>query len=157
MTGLPWMRLPTSELPKGQGGLELRPEEEEIVNQELFPEVAVHLASVDARQMLSSIPSVGQADASSGSYFLDKPRTPSPTWFTRNFDFVHLGWARAVSRVRLACKALILILHRHHDPNDDTRPWCPACNNSIDRHVSTLAESEIHRAASAEVHRSLGA
>jgi hypothetical protein len=155
MTGLPWMKLPTAELPRAQPTT-VRPEEKLIIDQELFPEVDVHLATVEARDMLRSFPSVGQVASNPGSFFNDKPRKPRQSWLARHFDFVYLGWQKAVNRLCLVCTAIFMLPHRAHVRRSETRPDCPVCTGALTQRVTEMAEHAISKVASAEVERSLG-
>jgi Pao retrotransposon peptidase len=101
LSGLPWMRLPTAQLPQTQYGLPLRPEDEDLVSSELFPQVSIHLAQVEVRDILARTPSVGQYINYGSSYFADSPHRPRRSWLHHHFDFVHLGWVRAYSRLIL--------------------------------------------------------
>jgi hypothetical protein len=140
MSGLPWMKLPTSELPKNEGPRVTRAEDRDLIDQELFPDVCVHLATVEAREMLARSPFVAQVTTNNGSFFNDRPRRSHPSWFTRNFDFVYLGWRRAIDRLVLVCTALYLLLHRHHNRSDEIRNDCAVCAGSLSNRVSTMVE-----------------
>jgi hypothetical protein len=50
------MRLPTNQLPQNQYGLPLRPKEQDLVSSELFPEVSIHLAQLEASVPLQKLP-----------------------------------------------------------------------------------------------------
>jgi hypothetical protein len=155
MTGLPWMKLPTAELPRVQPTT-VCPEEKLIIDQELFPEVDVHLATVEARDMLRSFPSVGQAAPNPGSFFNDKPRKHRQSWLAQNFDFVYLGWQKAINRLCLVCTVIFMFPHRAHVRRSETRSDCPVCTSALTQRVTEMAEHAISKVASMEVERSLG-
>jgi hypothetical protein len=69
MSGLPWMKLPTSELPKNEGCHVLRAEDKDLIDQELFLDVCTHLATVEAREMLVPIPLRGPSDYKQRLFF----------------------------------------------------------------------------------------
>ena len=50
--GLDWMRLPTSVLPRSQEALSPSPDTDDLVRQEIFEDVELHTAQVEAREML---------------------------------------------------------------------------------------------------------
>jgi hypothetical protein len=156
MSGLPWMRLPTDDLPKTQFLLPLCPEDEAVISQEQFPDISVHLADVERRELLLRTPSVGQRPYVGSSYFSDSPTQPRNLWLLRRIDFVHLGWERATNRLKLVCKALVLIVHRRHDPTGDPVPNCAACNGHLTTRVNELADMIIQRTASAQATHSVG-
>jgi Pao retrotransposon peptidase len=154
--GLPWMRLPTDQLPSVQYGLPIRPEDEPLISRELFPDVSFHLAQVEAREILLGTPAVGQNLHNGSSYFHDNPHRPRLLWLCRYFDFIHLGWSRAYNRLKLVCRAMLLILHRKHPGYQEPVASCAACSNNLDARVVFLADAIISRTASSEVSRSIG-
>jgi hypothetical protein len=156
MCGLPWMRLPTEDLPKSQFGFLLRPEDEQAIAQEQFPDTVVHLADLESRELLLRTPSGGQSVVTSNSFFTDSPCRPRKKWLQATFDFIHLGWSRAYNRLKLVVKALILILHRRHDPSSAPVGTCSACRGNLGDEITQRADAAVFRTASSEVAKALG-
>jgi hypothetical protein len=156
MTGLPWMRLPTENLPRNQYGLELRPEDETLMSLEQFPNISVHLTSVEGRDMLLRTPSMAQAVPHGSSYFTDNQHRSRPLWLLRKIDFIYLGWAKACARLNLVCRAVLLIVHRRHVNDCNPVLNCAVCNDRLNVRASSLVDTAIQSAASTEVSRALG-
>jgi hypothetical protein len=157
MCGLPWMRLPTEDLPKSQFGFLLRPEDEQAIAQEQFPDTVVHLADLESRELLLRTPSADQSVVNSNSFFTDNPCRPRKKWLQATFDFIDLGWSRAYNRLKLVVKALILILHRRHDPSAAPEGKCSACRGNLSDEITQRADAAVFQAASNEVAKALGA
>lgn len=152
--GLDWMRQPTKDLPRSQFVLPPDPEVTDIVLEETFKDIELHTIAMECREMLVEPPPSEQAVLST---FSGDSRTcrDSLGWLHLNFDFVHLGWQRAMGRLRAVCKGVILLRHRNHSksvPADN----CSACKGLVDAHAFDMARAAITIAASAEAEAALG-
>jgi hypothetical protein len=148
--GLDWMRLPSDQLPSNQHVSSLASELDEVVSKEMFQDIEAHRAEVEARQMLRV---AGSQDVVFSAAKLE--HKGKVKWLYKHFDFLHLGWQRATSRLELVCSAVLRLRHRRHkDPT--LTPNCPVCKGTLRAEVSRMVSSTLQVAASAEAEAALG-
>jgi len=145
------MRLPSASLPRSQFTTPPDVEDGEMVSLELFPEIDVHSVAADCREMLHD-PSPA---ASPSTVLAANIHTAGQTaWLHENFDFIHLGWARAFSRLEAVCRASYLMQHRRHS---SPKLSCLVCNDHLTKAAHGLALHTIELVASEEAEGALGA
>ena len=150
-SGMEWMRRPTAELPSSQFVSPPDPEEEDLVVREMFQDVESHMLATWCRSALEDPDPVTDIPISAFSSSIAKGRVE---WFYRNFDFVHLGWARAFSRLEAVCRANYLLQHRTHARAPCTT--CVVCTGQLRDVSRRLALRTITLVASAEAEEVLG-
>jgi len=152
-TGLDWMRLPTKDLPSSQFVVPETSEEEDMVIQEMFQDVITQGLAVECREILAEPEPV--ADVPMSSFSARAANSGRVGWLYDNFDFVHLGWSRAVNRLEAVCRASFLLQHRFNHTHLCTD--CPVSNNSLSKASRDLALRTITIVASLEAEQTLGA
>lgn len=149
--GLDWMRLPTADLPLMQFTTPPTEEDSELVVTEMFQDVEVHSTEIWARKLLSS----RQDDLCTPEirvHSAGKPQSQGD-WLHHHFDFVHLGWHRAVNRLTTVCKATLLLQHRRHTSKHDQ---CCVCQGKLAETSRRMALRTVTLVASREVEEAVG-
>ena len=170
MNGYPWMRAPTDLLPKYQYESPPDTEDDQVVTSEMFPDVDAHQAQVEARELLlteepPTDPSqcqpgihetpLADEDPTANAVFSSRVKGEGESeWLLRNFDFLHLGWSKALARLKNVCKATYLICHRGH--LDGPKPGCPVCDQTLEATCSQLVNDTIARIASRQAELAVG-
>ena len=156
MNGLPWMRLPTEDLPTQQYELPPEPDQERQMIIETFQDVEAHFGQVESRQQL--LDEIHAVDTSTCAVFSARAKGGGEIqdWLSENFKFVHLGWNRAKNRLKLVCRALFKICHRRHDPTAFRVPGCPVCNETLEPDITRITSDVISRYASRQARKAPG-
>jgi len=154
--GLPWMTLPTHELPNNQ--FETPPKEmTDEFNREIFQEVEVrHMAEATMERDLLIRMSMTLPIIEIQAMAVRVEMTPT-TWFMMEFDLVRMGWQRGWRKLNLVVRAVKIFRHGPHKASGTAVPACSLCskadpfairatNRVIDRTASWEAQREMPRA-----------
>jgi hypothetical protein len=117
-TGLPWMRMPTDQLPRVQIVRPLKEEEVDVFDQEVFHDV-FFVREAEDRQLL-----IGADPTSKSQPPLVHMLTLAhfkEEWLTSWVDFLKLVWRRSLNVVSRACNYLACLPHTVHVKNKTVR------------------------------------
>ena len=151
-TGLPWMRLPTEELPCEQP---LHPVDDvdcKDYRVELFPEVHC-VDSAEERSIL-----VCTAEAETGASVFVSAATLGSDWstVTQLYDFRKLGWRLVVKKLSLLFRFAEKCRHAVHQRKKVNRTDCCFCTTDPSIGLERLALNSILLAASKEAEDKTG-
>jgi hypothetical protein len=79
-----------------------------------------------------------------------------PNWLEKTFDFLHLGWARAMKRISTVYKAALKFRHGLHKNQGQPVADCCVCNEQLDQEASRKALFLVTLTASAQAEQALG-
>jgi len=153
-TGLPWMYQPSNKLPMEQLAHPLKDDEQEVFEQEVFPEGYLLQESEERQVLLSqnSVPSTTLAQV----YAL--ARSPlEAEWLTSQVDFVKQGWTRALKIVSLICGFVEKLKHLVHIRNKANREGCSYCMTDPSIGLARLSLRQVLKAASRQAEAAEGA
>lgn len=188
MTGLPWMTRPTAQLPRSQYSVPDTVEDEQLISDEIFPDVENYTLELEGRECLLTCGAGSTSGSWSFPHFSDPPdihtqSEPSltmplckhrneilttsvfpvrlggggePDWLLRTFDFLHLGWARALKRIVCVIKASFRFRHSLHKNPETPIPECPICASQEDQEAKAQALKLIMVSASTQAQNALG-
>ena len=148
-SGLPWMTLPTANLPDDQFAT-ITEDIEEAYNQETFQEVEnLHVSDeIEARYQLSEPNSMvpPTLNTQCDSYAIQPIQT---TWFTSSFRFLGQGWSKAKSLLQSVVKACAIFQHGKHQATNACWRNCHICRDdpsmlqkATDRIIDIAASKE---------------
>jgi len=144
-TGLPWMTLPTDQLPKEQLTRPPKDDEIDVFEQETFPEVFL-LDEREERELLLSTDSCRTSACNQAFVVATHPLKEE--WLSSHVDFESLGWKRALKKVSLICRFVEKLRHAVHVRKKENRDGCCFCTLDPSGGLERLALRQILRAAS---------
>ena len=157
-TGLSWMRAPSDQLPSAQPLSIMNPEEIELYEQELFPEI--YHAMVDDRDLLTSSdvtgPPAGCTDSSAALSHHVIVDGFKRSWLTRQVDFERLGWERSLRVTTNVIAFIEKLRHKLHQRKKIIREGCSFCTTQPEARLEWLTMRFLEKSASREAETNLG-
>jgi len=151
-TGLPWMRLPSDELPSNQV-VDLKEDLVEQFNKEVFQEVEL-VQFQEEREWRSILLTDNQVDPPVAQSFVIGPEANMDLWLMEAFQFREAGWVRAWRRLKVFLTAVDRFRHLLHTRRNHQDPSCDLCNPGVSP-VSDRVDLLIDQAASKEAEREI--